>query len=585
MMETGEPNVKVLRDHTDKIRNACFSPDGKYFVTVGYDQRAFLYDSLGVLIKELVHLDDQGYTGVGDIHTAAFSADGKVLVIGTRQLSGVNTMTYSVPDGNLLAEFKGNDNTVIACDIFGNRTVATAGGENRDIYLWDAYTGDELGHLVGAGRRVYKVASSSNGLLAISTQPKAPVGVNDYGELNVVLDLDRLELSAGDPDFTEFESEQLNYGNYYLQSAGAYRLACVDENREYDLIELDPGTDGRINCYSFTPNGDIAVGSNYDLSLFTKEGKLLRSFRGHHGDVYSLAFSENGKTMYSASGDQTVKLWNLNEEGQREMNFDEFMLDVRNDYGDETIDGLITDKGMIFFENLYFKSYPKLVFPKASLFVSDKQDWALWTDKNYYASSLYGGSMVGFHQNLHTDTLADFFTFEQYDLQWNRPDLVLDVLDLGSPELKEMYHLAYLKRLRKLGLKPEDFSGQIKAPEIEVKTANQRVDRSRFGFYHTMKDFEHGVEQEHVTINGVPVFGVNGLGIPGEAAAMQINTMHTELSPGMNKVQIWCSNTKGIHSKRETRYIFFDTVDVKPNLYILGIGASKYEDSSFDLKY
>ncbi len=194
--------------------------------------------------------------------------------------------------------------------------------------------------------------------------------------------------------------------------------------------------------------------------------------------------------------------------------------------------------------------------------------------------------MVGFHQNLHPDTLADFYTFEQYDVLWNRPDKVLEILGYGNKELIDLYHLAYVKRLKKLGFTEEELRDVEGAPKIEVNTPNQVVDESRFGFYNVLTDFEHRIAREHVTINGVPIYGKQGLGGMSETmASTQINMLHTKLTPGMNKVQIWCSNSKGIQSKRETRYIFFDTVDVKPNLYILGLGVSDYEQSEFNLRY
>ncbi|MGH9752663.1 MAG: WD40 repeat domain-containing protein [Blastocatellia bacterium] len=38
-------------------------------------------------------------------------------------------------------------------------------------------------------------------------------------------------------------------------------------------------------------------------------GQELATLEGHDFDVYSVAFSPNGKTLASGSGDNTIKLW------------------------------------------------------------------------------------------------------------------------------------------------------------------------------------------------------------------------------------------------------------------------------------
>ena len=47
------------------------------------------------------------------------------------------------------------------------------------------------------------------------------------------------------------------------------------------------------------------------MKLWNTQGKELQTLTGHSGTVNSVAFSLDGKTIASASSNNTVKLWNF----------------------------------------------------------------------------------------------------------------------------------------------------------------------------------------------------------------------------------------------------------------------------------
>jgi len=91
-------------------------------------------------------------------------------------------------------------------------------------------------------------------------------------------------------------------------------------SRDGKLLHTLKGHTSGIWSIAFSPdNKTIATGSSDGtIKLWQHDGTEIATLMGHSAAVGSLAFSSDGKTLASGSGDKTVIMWNL----ERSVEFD-----------------------------------------------------------------------------------------------------------------------------------------------------------------------------------------------------------------------------------------------------------------------
>ena len=72
-------------------------------------------------------------------------------------------------------------------------------------------------------------------------------------------------------------------------------------------------------------------------------------------------------------------------------------------------------------------------------------------------------NVIGFEQGY------KYYPSEQFDLKYNRPDIILDRLGYADSALVSAYHQAYQKRLKKMGFTEEMLEDDFHLPEIEIE--------------------------------------------------------------------------------------------------------------------
>uniref|UniRef100_UPI0039C62CDB nSTAND1 domain-containing NTPase n=1 Tax=Scytonema sp. PCC 10023 TaxID=1680591 RepID=UPI0039C62CDB len=83
---------------------------------------------------------------------------------------------------------------------------------------------------------------------------------------------------------------------------------AVYEIRERNRLE---GHSDAVIGVSFSPDGKTVASASSDnsIKLWSSDGRLLKTLNGHSAGVIGVSFSPDGKTVASASSDHSIKLW------------------------------------------------------------------------------------------------------------------------------------------------------------------------------------------------------------------------------------------------------------------------------------
>ena len=283
----------------------------------------------------------------------------------------------------------------------------------------------------------------------------------------------------------------------------------------------------------FSPDGKtLFVATESKINIYnTKDLSLIETITGHPLKVTCLAMSPEGRLMASGSNDGLVRLWD-------------------------------------------WKSR-QLVATMAGL---GRDGFIIYTPDHYYMTRR-GTGKVSF--KVGSDKL---YPFEQFDLQFNRPDIVLERIGFADQALIRAFERAYSKRMEKFGLPVnQEFAfeqlPQVQLPELISKSTTDSV----FTLDVNATDPAHRLDRLHILVNEVPVFGKRGKAISSGKTFK--GKIQFPLLEGSNRVQVFVTNEKGISSLQEGFEVYLSTPLDRPDLYLIAVGVSQYADETMSLKY
>ncbi|MFN5133702.1 MAG: caspase family protein [Chitinophagaceae bacterium] len=179
-------------------------------------------------------------------------------------------------------------------------------------------------------------------------------------------------------------------------------------------------------------------------------------------------------------------------------------------------------------------------------------------------------------------------SFHSFDLQYNRPDLVMQRLGIADTQRIQLYKNAWQKRIKRSGLVvATGHPGSL--PELQI------VNRNQFDYLQTNATVELHIKAEvkeaalnrlNIWVNEVPLFGANGYRFANPRQRLIDTVITVPLSHGSNTIDAAVITTEGAESIKTPLRLFYKTETAVPErVYFIGVGIDRFEDKTHNLRW
>jgi len=363
---------------------------------------------------------------------------------------------YEVETGKLINEFgkEPGELTLAEFSADGNQLITKAGPEKVEV--WDVKSGDRITKLEG-----FYASSLNLGLIAHDAKKIIADWSNDISISTKCWDLETGKVVYTIPRLyvkDKILSPDQKQVLFSYHSCDTIFIYDVNTGIKSGILKL---SSKEIGGFIFDKSGTRLYVADYDMiSCFDWSRKhLLFSKKLHDLGIKGLQLAKDDSVLITFSDDCFLKLTDAS--------------DGKHLYS------------VVSFENSY----------------------VVFTPEGYYKGSKEDVSRINYSLGINS------IPFEQLDIRYNRPDVVLKTIGKSDTALINSYYRAYLKRIKRLKIDTTHFSSQISTPFFEI-TNKIKIDydqkQRELNIEILAKDTLFGLDRFNIWVNEVPVFGERG---------------------------------------------------------------------------
>jgi WD40 repeat protein len=406
-------------DYSNEVNATAWSPDGKTVVVSSADGFVRAYEATA---KGLKLLSRSTPAGTGIPFGLAFSPDGQTVAVGASDQGNIVLLdAKTLKTRKVLSSTKGSlarSLSVVAWSADGKRLYA-AGSWVTDkgqfaILAWpDAGQGEPAVlpvarntitalHATRDGSLLYATADPAWGVLAANGQPLFAVG-NSLLDFRNLRSRFRLAADGSALAFQEtrpgssgdaFDIRQLAWtkpGKDWQAPRTSAAKTMVDnwfERQQPSINGKGIGLDANEWSLSASVARDgsrVAIATNFQIRLYDRNGRELWRTAAP-ATAWQINTSDDGRWVVAALSDGTLR-WYRQQDGSEQLVF----------------------------------------FPQA-----DGRRWVMWTPGGHFAASPGGENLVGWQVDRGPAQAADFYPVSRFRAEYYRPELLSEVIGKGS---------------------------------------------------------------------------------------------------------------------------------------------------------